>query len=124
MSNNKSQTFQELLAKKKKSGTAYSVLEGVSIVNEELREGWDDLEVDLSLIDSFEGQCRSLFDEEKMKELEASIREIGVTSPVILLKENGEKKHKVISGERRVRACRSIGLSTIPARVCVDRVKA
>ena len=60
-------------------------------------------------------QPRRTFDDEKMRELTASIREHGVVQPVLLRSlENG---YQLIAGERRVRAARDAGLKEIPALV-------
>jgi ParB family chromosome partitioning protein len=73
-------------------------------------------EVDLDLIYANPNQPRSHFDEETLTELAASIRELGVISPVTLRK-NEDGTYLIIVGERRVRASRLIGLKTIPAYI-------
>lgn len=60
-------------------------------------------------------QPRYLFDEEKMQELAASIKQNGVFQPIIVKKMN--KFYAIIAGERRYRACKMLGLKTIPAIV-------
>jgi len=71
-------------------------------------------EVEVSAIIPAPGQARKQFDEEKMNELAASIKEHGVLQPVILrsLPEGG---YQLIAGERRWRACKKLNLPTIPA---------
>jgi ParB/RepB/Spo0J family partition protein len=49
------------------------------------------------------------------------IREKGVLAPIIVTPRDG--KYLLISGERRLRACRLLGLATVPARV-IDAVTA
>jgi ParB family chromosome partitioning protein len=69
-------------------------------------------------IDRIEGnpwQPRSRFDEEKLNELAASIREIGIIQPLTLRK--AADKFQLIAGERRFRAAKIAGLKTIPAYV-------
>lgn len=61
-------------------------------------------------------QPRSRFDEEAMTELAASISEVGVLQPVVLRRDE-DGAHYLIAGERRWRAARMAGLSTIPAVV-------
>jgi len=61
-------------------------------------------------------QPRSRFDEETMAELAASISEVGVLQPVVVARDD-EGAHYLIAGERRWRAARRAGLSTIPAVV-------
>ena len=61
-------------------------------------------------------QPRVHFDEETLIELAASIREIGVLQPV-LARDMGGGVYQLVAGERRWRAARRAGLSTIPAVV-------
>lgn len=61
-------------------------------------------------------QPRSTFDEEALSALTASIREIGVLQPV-LVRPIDDDRYELIAGERRWRAARRAGLSTIPAVV-------
>ena len=60
-------------------------------------------------------QPRLSFDEEKMRELVASVVEHGVFQPV-LVRAYG-KGYQLIAGERRVRAARQAGLEEIPALI-------
>jgi ParB family chromosome partitioning protein len=62
-----------------------------------------------------EFQPRKHFDDEKLKELAASIREQGVIQPIIVHKMSSG--YQLIAGERRWRAARLAGLKTIPALV-------
>ncbi|MCL5257224.1 MAG: ParB/RepB/Spo0J family partition protein [Chloroflexi bacterium] len=55
------------------------------------------------------------FSEESLQELASSIAEYGVLQP-ILLKRVG-RQYQIIAGERRYRACLSLDLPTIPARL-------
>ncbi|WP_462318371.1 ParB/RepB/Spo0J family partition protein [Marinilabilia sp.] len=69
-------------------------------------------------VDKIEGnpwQPRSRFDEEKLNELAASIREIGIIQPLTLRK--AADKFQLIAGERRFRAAKIAGLDTVPAYV-------
>lgn len=61
-------------------------------------------------------QPRSVFDEESLVALTASIREVGVLQP-ILVRATEETGYELIAGERRWRAARRAGLPTIPAIV-------
>ncbi|HEX3031520.1 MAG TPA: ParB/RepB/Spo0J family partition protein [Bacillota bacterium] len=62
-----------------------------------------------------EDQPRRFFSEEKLEELAASIREHGLLQPIIVSKWG--KGYEIIAGERRWRACRKLGLESIPAIV-------
>lgn len=61
-------------------------------------------------------QPRSHFDDEGIEALAASIRELGVLQPILVrVAENNE--YELIAGERRWRAARRAGLSSVPAVV-------
>jgi len=62
-----------------------------------------------------ETQPRKDFNDEKLKELENSIRENGVIQPIVVQK-RGEG-YEIICGERRWRASRKAGLRKIPAMI-------
>lgn len=59
-------------------------------------------------------QPRKVFDEEKLQELSDSIKEHGVFQPIIV-KKSTIKGYEIIAGERRVKASKMAGLTTIPA---------
>ena len=61
-------------------------------------------------------QPRSNFDEGKLLELTDSIKNHGVISP-ILVREMGLNQYEVIAGERRLRASKKAGLTTIPCLI-------
>lgn len=60
-------------------------------------------------------QPRTIFTDEALKELSASIKEHGVFQPIIVKK--SIKGYEIIAGERRFRASKLAGLETIPAIV-------
>ena len=72
-------------------------------------------QVSLYDIDTNPDQPRKTFDEEKLKELAASLKRHGVVQPLIV-KRNG-LRYTIIAGERRFRAARMAGLSTVPVLV-------
>jgi ParB family chromosome partitioning protein len=72
-------------------------------------------EIELDKIIPNEYQPRKYFDDEKLKELAASIREQGVIQPIIV--HRAGSGYELIAGERRWRASRLAGLKTIPALV-------
>ncbi len=72
-------------------------------------------QVSLYDIDTNPDQPRKTFDEEKLKELAASLKRHGVVQPLIV-KRNG-MRYTIIAGERRFRAARLAGLSTVPVLV-------
>lgn len=61
-------------------------------------------------------QPRTAFDEEALDELVHSIREFGLLQPVVV-RETTPGRYELVMGERRWRASRAAGLSTIPAIV-------
>ena len=61
-------------------------------------------------------QPRSIFDEEALEELARSIRELGIIQPLSLRK-IGPDAYQIIAGERRYRAARIAGLTTVPAYI-------
>jgi ParB family transcriptional regulator, chromosome partitioning protein len=72
-------------------------------------------EIELDKIVPNDYQPRKVFNDEKLKELAASIKEQGVIQPVIVHKAG--TGFQLIVGERRWRASRLAGLKTIPAQV-------
>jgi ParB family chromosome partitioning protein len=73
-----------------------------------------DLDIDAIEVNPF--QPRTTFNEEALRELSASITELGVIQPITVRK-TGVNKFQLISGERRFRASKLIGRETIPAYV-------
>jgi len=71
------------------------------------------LEVDINSIQPNSKQPRTYFDEEALRELAASIKEVGVMQPPVVRK-IGENQYELIMGERRLRASKLAGLKTIP----------
>ena len=70
-------------------------------------------EVSLSAISPNPRQPRTHFDEEALNELIASIKEIGILQPPVVRKVS-EGRYELIMGERRFRAAKAAGLTTIP----------
>ena len=60
-------------------------------------------------------QPRSNYNDEKLKDLMASIKEKGILQPILVREKDGQ--HEVIAGERRLRAARALDLEKIPAIV-------
>lgn len=72
-------------------------------------------EIDILLIDPNPEQPRKQFDDGKLEELSASIREHGVLQP-LLLTAAGDR-YQIVAGERRWRAARMAGFKQVPALV-------
>ncbi|QHC60524.1 ParB/RepB/Spo0J family partition protein [Rathayibacter sp. VKM Ac-2760] len=64
-------------------------------------------------------QPRSVFDQDELAELVHSISEFGVLQPIVVRPVTGRKgaKYELVMGERRFRASKAAGLTTIPAVV-------
>jgi ParB family chromosome partitioning protein len=73
-------------------------------------------EIAINLIEPNPNQPRREFEESAMKELSASIREIGIITP-ITLRQTNDGRYQIIAGERRWRASQMAGLQTIPAYI-------
>ncbi len=63
-------------------------------------------------------QPRTFFEPEALAELSASIKEQGIIQPITVRK-MGYDRYQIISGERRFKASRMAGLTTIPAYIRV-----
>lgn len=75
-------------------------------------------DVELSRITPNPDQPRTLFDEDTLEELAASIRELGIIQPLSLRK-TGPDSYQIIAGERRYRAALRAGLTRVPAYIRV-----
>ncbi|HEV3306874.1 MAG TPA: ParB/RepB/Spo0J family partition protein [Candidatus Sulfotelmatobacter sp.] len=73
--------------------------------------------LDMELIDKNPYQTRYVFDEEPLQELADSIRESGVVQPVVVRSGEQDGRYILVLGERRLRASKMAGKSTIPALV-------
>ena len=80
---------------------------------EEAKSNDSIVEIPLSDLRANPYQPRKNFDEEALNELSESIREHGVFQPIIVKK--SIKGYEIIAGERRVRASKMAGKTTIPA---------
>lgn len=73
-------------------------------------------EIPISQITPNPDQPRTSFDETALEELATSIRELGIIQP-LTLRSMGPGAYQIISGERRYRAAKLVGLDTVPAYV-------
>jgi ParB family chromosome partitioning protein len=74
------------------------------------------IELEIEAIEINPFQPRSNFNEESLRELASSIKELGVIQPITVRKLDFNK-YQLISGERRLRASTLVGLTTIPAYI-------
>jgi len=82
----------------------------------ELRTITNSLEIDINKIEVNPNQPRSNFDSSDLESLSKSIKDLGIIQPITVRKINSTK-YEIISGERRYRAAKIIGLSSIPCYV-------
>lgn len=73
-------------------------------------------EVEISQISPNPEQPRINFDEEALSELASSIKELGIIQPLTLRK-IASNSYQIISGERRYRAAKIAGLTSVPAYI-------
>jgi ParB family chromosome partitioning protein len=71
------------------------------------------LEAPLNAVGPNPRQPRTKFDDEAIAALAASIREVGILQPLIV-RRSGDGRYELIAGERRLRAARLAGLTTVP----------
>ncbi len=74
------------------------------------------LELAIEQIEVNPFQPRTQFNEDNLKELASSIQELGIIQPITVRK-TGFNSFQLVSGERRYRASKMIGLATVPAYV-------
>jgi len=74
------------------------------------------IEVPINMIKANPNQPRREFDESALKELAASIREIGLVT-AITVRQMPDGTYQIIAGERRWRASQMAGLTSIPAYI-------
>ncbi|GAL82371.1 chromosome (plasmid) partitioning protein ParB [Algibacter lectus] len=74
-----------------------------------------DLDIDFIEVNPFQPP-RTNFSEESLRELASSIKELGIIQPITVRK-LGLNKYQLVSGERRYRASKLLGLETITAYV-------
>ena len=74
------------------------------------------IELELDSIEINPFQPRTNFNEDSINELASSIKQLGVIQPITVRKLDFNK-YQLISGERRLRASKVVGLTTIPAYI-------
>lgn len=88
---------------------------------EELQEGEIVQNLKVIEVEPNRNQPRKKFDEEALSELAESIKRYGLIQPIVVTKK--EDYYEIIAGERRWRASKKAGLTTIPAIVREDDKK-
>ena len=79
------------------------------------------LNIDIDLLTPNPYQPRKAFDPDQLNELSRSIAEKGIIQPIIA-RQSPDDSYEIIAGERRWRAARIAGLSSVPViiRDCLD----
>ena len=72
--------------------------------------------LDISKLHPFEGHPYKVSDDEDMEALVESIRTQGVLTPLVV-RPMEEDAYEVISGHRRLHACKKAGITTVPALI-------
>ena len=81
------------------------------------------MNIDITKLHDFENHPYKVLDNEEMEQLTESIMQYGVIAPIVVRpKENTADEYEIISGHRRVMACRKAGIEEVPALgVSLDR---
>ena len=72
-------------------------------------------EMDIDKIHPNENQPRINFKKEELEELAESIRKDGLLQPILVRPK--DDAYEIIAGERRYRACKLLGLTSVPIRI-------
>ena len=104
--------------KKTGLGKGLDALFSDNMKNEDIAEGEVVQLLKITQIEPNREQPRKKFDDEKLNELAASIKQYGVIQPIIVTPK--DEYYQIIAGERRWRASKKAGLTEIP---CLVRTK-
>ena len=77
-------------------------------------------EISISDIEANPYQPRKDFKEEALEELAASIERYGLIQPIVLIKKN-INSYTLVAGERRLRACKMLGMLSIKAVILDEK---
>ena len=73
----------------------------------------------------YRNQARTIFIKEEIDELAETIKEHGIRQPLTVLRIDSDTVHfEVVSGERRLRAAKQLGLTNVPCIIITDEAKA
>lgn len=76
------------------------------------------MNIDITKLHDFENHPYKVLDNEEMEQLTESIMQYGVIAPIVVRpKEDSADEYEIISGHRRVMACRKAGIEEVPALV-------
>ena len=104
------------MEKKKRLGKGLSALLSEDVDDLDFKQESDGKNlIPINKISLSKFQARKKFDIEKLKELSVSIEKNGLIQPIIVRK--GKKNFELVAGERRLKACKLIGIKEIHAIV-------
>ena len=89
-----------------------------NVIKEAKKNGEMVHELKITEVEPNRNQPRKQFNEESLEELASSIKQYGLIQPIIVTKK--EDYYQIVAGERRWRACKKAGLSTIQAIIRED----
>ena len=92
-----------------------ALLETIEMPDDRIRDAI--MELKITDITPNSEQPRKRFDQIKLEELAASVKENGIIQPIIVCRNIGIDGYRIVAGERRWRAARLAGLNVIPAIV-------
>lgn len=76
------------------------------------------MQVDIATLHPFAGHPYQVRDDAEMDALVESIQTQGILTPLVIrLMDGNEKEYEVISGHRRLHACKKAGITTVPALI-------
>ena len=76
------------------------------------------MQVDIATLHPFAGHPYQVRDDAEMDALVESIQTQGILTPLVVrLMDGNEKEYEVISGHRRLHACKKAGITTVPALI-------
>ena len=101
------------MSKKTGLGKGLDALFGGNNIEEEIKDTEVIENLKITQVEPNRNQPRRNFDEEALEELAESIKRYGVIQPIIVVKK--EDYYEIVAGERRWRASKKAGLTTIPA---------
>lgn len=84
--------------------------------NTEIIDEGSIIEVKINQVEPNRNQPRKNFDADKLSALAESIKENGIIQPIIVTKSEGGR-YSIVAGERRWRASKLVGLTTVPVVV-------
>lgn len=77
--------------------------------------------LDVNKLIPFKNQARKIFNDSEIEELAETIKSVGIQQPLIVLKSDNDS-FEVISGERRLRAAKLVGLKKVPC-IITDKIE-